>query len=631
MKNLFAQLLRKPAQPAAEPVRALEPAKPVAEPIAPVRRPAAVARAIKPAWHAPAAPFPQKPRTPALADRALPTEMVTLRLGDFLDHLPSELLETGSPDRSIPMPFELSSLSERIGRGDAMIRLTEVYRRMPDIFRSDAAINPDRTIPFPWKKVLAMIQEAKKGAADGGISPTGVEALAQKFKARKQRQPTKTAPKPYAANETTKEAAPDSAPEGAMSVAPATSGLRIVAPTVKIDDAATARVLTQLRAERDAALARAAEFGAEYDASIGRTGELTAERDTALARAAELTASHDAAVAQAAAMTTERDAATARIAELAAEHAAATARIEKLVADSESATAQASEKTACNATTAAREAELTAARAAATARAVELTAERDAALACAAEPAAERDAALARVTALTAERDAAAARAEKLIADSDTALALGTEAIAERDTLATRLTALTGERDAALSRLAEVTAERDALAARPVEILPAVETAAPTDAPHPAAAAPDVVIEGYKNTIEALLRERDALRQSHGLPVENSAAPKASAAGHDAAAHEPLPDAYSELFPTRRWFRQAAAAAALALLGAAIVSQMPLGPATPAAPASPAPAESEFSTPVQSEVTMPDSELQLESKPLKETLPLPAATDALLN
>ena len=618
MKNLFAQLLRKPVQPANEPVRALEPAKPAAEPLAPVRRPAAVARAIKPAWHAPAAPFPQKPRTPALADRALPTEMVTLRLGDFLDHLPSELLETGSPDRSIPMPFELSSLSERIGRGDAMIRLTEVYRRMPDIFRSDAAINPDRTIPFPWKKVLAMIREAKAGAADGGISPTGVEALAQKFKARKQRQPVKTAPKPYAASE----AAPDSAPEGAMSVAPATAtGLRLVAPPAVAPNsgtagpaapAANAHELAQLRTERDAALARAAEFGAEYDAAIARTGELTAERDTAVARVAELTAGHDAAE-----LATERDAAVARAAEVIAARDAGTARIEKLVADSQAAVTRA--------------AELTASHDAALARAAERTAERDAALACAAEPAAERDAALARVTALTAERDAAAARAEKLIADSETALALGTEATAERDTLATRLTALTDERDAALSRLAERTAERDALAARPVEILPAAETAAPAEAPQTTEADSSLLLEGYKNTIEALQRERDALRQSHGLPVENSAAPKAPAAGQDAAAHEPLPDAYSELFPTSCWFRRAAAAALLALLGAGIVSQMPLGPATPAAPAVPAAAEPEFSTPVLSEVTMPDSELKLETPSPKATMTLPGATDGLLD
>ena len=621
MKNLFAQLLRKPVQPANEPVRALEPAKPAAEPLAPVRRPAAVARAIKPAWHAPAAPFPQKPRTPALADRALPTEMVTLRLGDFLDHLPSELLETGSPDRSIPMPFELSSLSERIGRGDAMIRLTEVYRRMPDIFRSDAAINPDRTIPFPWKKVLAMIREAKAGAADGGISPTGVEALAQKFKARKQRQPVKTAPKPYAASE----AAPDSAPEGAMSVAPATTtGLRLVAPPAVAPNsgtagmagpaapAANAHELAQLRTERDAALARAAEFGAEYDAAIARTGELTAERDTAVARVAELTAGLDAAE-----LTTERDTTVARAAEVIAARDAGAARIEKLVADSQAAVTRA--------------AELTASHDAALARVAELTAERDAALACAAEPAAERDAALARVTALTAERDAAAARAEKLIADSETALALGTEATAERDTLATRLTALTDERDAALSRLAERTAERDALAARPVEILPAAETAAPAEAPQTTEADSSLLLEGYKNTIEALLRERDALRQSHGLPVENSTAPKAPAAGQDAAAHEPLPDAYSELFPANCWFRRAAAAALLALLGAGIVSQMPLGPATPAAPAVPAAAEPEFSTPVLSEVTMPDSELKLETPAPKATMTLPGATDGLLD
>ena len=635
-----------------------------------MRRPAAVARAIKPAWHAPAAPFPQKPRTPALADRALPTEMVTLRLGDFLDHLPSELLETGSPDRSIPMPFELSSLSERIGRGDAMIRLTEVYRRMPDIFRSDAAINPDRTIPFPWKKVLAMIREAKAGAADGGISPTGVEALAQKFKARKQRQPVKTAPKPYAASE----AAPDSAPEGAMSVAPATTtGLRLVAPPAVAPNSGTAgpaapaahaHELAQLRTERDAALARAAEFGAEYDAAIARTGELTAERDTAVARVAELTAGHDAAVA--------------RLAELAAERDAATVRFEKLAADSQTAVAQTDELTARHDAHAAREKELTAERDAATARVAEhaaereaaaarseklaanseaaitqtaeltarldaalartneLTAEHDAALARAAEPAAENDTAQARVTALTTERDAALARAEKLVADSEAALALGTELTAERDRVtavladlaadddraSVQLAGLATERDTALSRIAELTAERDAAAARCADLL---QKAA---APAPAAASEvSLVIEGYKNTIDALIRERDALRKNAGHSGANPAPKNDPTPARATTTHEPLRDAYAELFPARKWFRRAAAAAALAVLAGAILSQLPLGAlsssgADASAQTSPV-AAPEIPSSVLSEVAQPEPELTLESNPPKETKPLP--------
>ena len=106
MKNLFAHFRKKPSEPAEEPVKFLAPAKPAAEPIKPARLQTAVARAIKPAWHATAAPFPQKARPPALADRALPTEIVTLRLGDFLDRIPPELLDAGPPDRSIPMPFD---------------------------------------------------------------------------------------------------------------------------------------------------------------------------------------------------------------------------------------------------------------------------------------------------------------------------------------------------------------------------------------------------------------------------------------------------------------------------------------------------------------------------------------------
>ena len=694
MKNLLDHFRRKPAPPAAAPVKALEPAKPAAEPIKPVRLQTAVARAIKPAWHATAAPFPQRPRTPALADRALPTEIVTLRLGDFLDRLPPELLDTGTHDRGIPMPFDLTNLSERIGRGEAMIRVTEVYRRMPDVFRSDAAIHPDRMVPFPWKKVLEMMQGVKAGAGDGGISPAGVAALAQKFKARKLRQPGKMAPAPRTA---AGGAGADSVPDGAMSVAPATSGLRTAGPQRVAQtsgtaggatDAATAHDLAQLRAERDAALARAAEFGAEYDASIGRTGELSDERDAAVARAAELTAGHDAAVARAAETAAERDAAITRLVELTAVRDAAAARIEKLVADSQAAVTRAGDLASSHAAAVARAAGLTAERDAAAARVAALTAERDAALARAAEPSAERDAALARVTAVTAERDAAVARAEKLAADCEAALALGTELTAERDTLTARLTALAGEReatearvttstaerdaavaraeklaaendaalacskesgterdgvsarvaalsaerDAALRRITELTAERDAAVACSAELLQAAESARPAAAEPAVATDSSLAIEGCKNTIDALIRERDALRKSHGQPAEDSAVAKAPESGQAAAANE---DAYAELFPARQWFQRAAAAAVLALLAVGVVSQMPLGAVwqTEAAPSGEIlpPAEPDVFLPILSEVALPEQRLTLEAKPPKETMTLPGATAGLLD
>ena len=681
MKNLLAHFRKKPSQPAEEPVKSLEPAKPAAEPIRPARLQTAVARAIKPAWHATAAPFPQKPRTPALAERALPTEIVTLRLGDFLDRIPPELLDTGTPDRSIPMPFDLSSLSERIGRGEAMIRVSEVYRRMPDVFRSDAAIHAERMIPFPWKRVLAMIEETKAGAADSGISPAGVEALAHKFKARKLRQPGKMAPVPHTAGE----AGAESAPDGAMSVAPTTAGLRIAAPSSVAQnnfnaaggaaDAATTQELAQLRAERDAALARAAEFGAEYDSALGRTGELSDERDTAVARVAELTAGHDAAVARAAEMAAERDAAIARAVELIAVRDASAARIEKLVADSQA--------------TVTRAADLTAGHDAGVARVNELTTERDAALARATEFSAERDAAVARVTAITAEREAAVARAEKLAADCEAALALGTELTAERDTLTARMTALTSEReaaearataitaerdaavaraeklaaeneaalvrsrdsstdregvdtraaalsaerDAALQRIDELTTERDAAAARTAELLKGTETAKPTDAAPSAATDTSLVIEGYKNTIDALLRERDELRKIHGRPAGNAASAISPADAKATEAGDPSRDVYAELFPASLWFPRAAAAAVLALLAAGVLSQMPLGaiwPTDAAASTEILPeAEPEVFLPVLSEVVLPEERVTLESKKPVETMTLRGASAGL--
>ena len=656
MKNLLSHFRRKPSETADVPAPPAEPPKAKAAPIEPVRMQTTVARAIKPAWHTPAAPFPQKQRAAAPAERSAAAEIITLRLGDFLDRIPPELLDAGTHDRLIPMPFDLASLSERIGRGDSTIRLTEVYRRMPDVFRTDAVIRQDRVIPFPWKRVLAMIQEANAGAADGGITRSGMEMLVQKFKARKLRQPSKTAPVPGTAGgaETGSPAGFSRAvetPAPAVSQAPprladtgAAGGL-----TANITTASAAALeVARLTAERDTALARAAEFGAEYESMIGRTGELTAERDAAVARVAELTAERDAAVARATEPASAGEPDAARIAELTTERDAAAARAEKLAADSDAAVALAAEITAerdgakikISELTAARDAAdarvaaLVGERDAAIARSAELSAERDAANGCAATLAGERDAANARGTGLTAERDAAVvrtaevtaerdaavARTAKLAEDSDAAVALATELTAERDAATARISTLTAECAAAVGRGNEITVEREAAVARVAELLKNNEVLQQAGSEPPPAAGSGAAIEGYRNTIEALMRERDALRAERQQLTERGVVQSVAAeekTTRPATKAEPLPDVYSALFPQRLWMQRAAAALLLGILAIGVSSRSDLRDSRPAgaeAPAVESPAsETGSATPAPAPAAIADGEFTPES------------------
>ena len=671
MKNLLSHFRRKPSESADAPVPPSEAPKAQAAPIEPVRMQTPVARTIKPAWHTPAAPFPQKQRATAQAERSATTEMITLRLGDFLDRIPPELLDAGTHDRLIPMPFDLAALSERIGRGDSTIRLTEVYRRMPDVFRTDAVIRQDRVIPFPWKRVLAMIQEAKAGAVDGGITRSGMEMLAQKFKARRLRQPSKAAPVPGPAG-----GAEARKPAGASGTADTSASAASDAPASPAEATASAGLsanitttssvaleVAQLTVERDAALARAAEFGAEYESMIGRTGELTAERDAALARAAELTAERDAAAARVAEIAAEREAAVARlsepaagreadvarIAELTAQRDEALSRAAKFSADSDAAVALAAEVTAERDAAKTQIAELASARESADARVAALAGERDAAVARCAELTAERDAAGGRVAAITGERDAAAARiaeiiAErdsaaagktKLVADSDAAVALATELTTERDAATARIAALTVERDEAVARSAAVTAERDSAAARVAELLKISEARPQAASESPVAADSGAAIEGYRNTIDALMRERDALRaeqQQIKARLGWRAFARSVAAGEKATppatADEVLPDVYSALFPQRSWMPRAAGALLLGLLGIGVASQTnigttrPAGAETPAVPSSGP--EADLAIPTLTPAAIPDGEFTLESAATGEAASAPS-------
>lgn len=585
------------SRPVPAPVVAAAPASPGPA----FRTSPAVVSPNMPSWHSSSAPGGAKKNAALQAERKAPVEMLTLTLGDFLPRIPERFLDAGEHDPSTPLPFDLAALSERIGRGDSEIFLSEIYRRIPDVFRSDVVIAPHQTIRFPWSRVLALVTHASGSLASSpGLSAAGVETLSLKVKARKFRQAvTKKAPslRPPAqpapemeAVAATLPAEPEAEPPSLMLVpanaavatptAPPEIPVAPVAAPAGENDSGSGVELQQLRAEqaqrliamrnerdqlqaaiaplraelaglvkqtelerqvaaevsaklarlekahaeivetvealqseRDAARARSAEFGAEHDAAIARTGALTAERDATLARATALSAEQEAAHACAAELTVARDAADARAMVLICERDTALAHAAELARDRDSAQAGSAE----------------------------LAAERTAALACVAGVTAERDTALTRTGELTAELAAAQARAGELIAERDAALAT-----------AARQTA---DSEAAVALATELTAERDAARARLTDFQTATETAEQAVWGSRAAAQFEADIEGYRNRIQALLRERDGLRK------------ELAAAAAAPAPSPPLPDAYSDVFPRPRRISQTAAALALVIVG----------------------------------------------------------------
>jgi len=192
MKNLLDHFWRK--RPDASTPPEFQPASPppakTARPIATI---SVAPRTVRPAWQAAAGSAPGKRRAPQ-TEQVDAAETVTLTIGDIWDRLPAELLSSNAPDRSTPMTFDLAGLSERIGRGDPAIPVTEIAQRIPQLFRANAVIAPDRMVLFPWKAMHNLIVRSNDGTAAIGITPGGVEALSLKVRARRLHRPSKAAP-----------------------------------------------------------------------------------------------------------------------------------------------------------------------------------------------------------------------------------------------------------------------------------------------------------------------------------------------------------------------------------------------------------------------------------------------------
>jgi len=123
-------------------------------------------------------PLPQK--VPPSADE------IRLELGDFLHRIPAQLLLPGPHDLKTELRFEITDLSQRIAKGQTMVNLAEIYRRVPQIFRSEVLEGDNVEIRFPWQKIAKLVTNVK-GASPSGDANT--PALAEKLRVTKPSRP----------------------------------------------------------------------------------------------------------------------------------------------------------------------------------------------------------------------------------------------------------------------------------------------------------------------------------------------------------------------------------------------------------------------------------------------------------
>src|SRR5258708_19290776 len=146
---------------------------------------AANPNAQKPGWKPTLAPPPQ-PKTPPSADE------FRLELGDFLHRIPAQVLLPGPHDLKTELRFEIRELSKQIAKGNTTIGLSEIYRRVPQIFRSEILESDNIEIRFPWQKISKLVTLAKSNSTPDAAAGSRGE-LAEKLRTRKPEKPSKAA------------------------------------------------------------------------------------------------------------------------------------------------------------------------------------------------------------------------------------------------------------------------------------------------------------------------------------------------------------------------------------------------------------------------------------------------------
>lgn len=107
--------------------------------------------------------------SPAAGSSAAPTgptitkvgSDIIIALGEFLHRIPPNHLEVGPHDMRKEVRFDMLALEQRISGGETTLNLAEVYRQIPEIFRSEIKDGDNIQLHYPWRKVIAVISEGR--------------------------------------------------------------------------------------------------------------------------------------------------------------------------------------------------------------------------------------------------------------------------------------------------------------------------------------------------------------------------------------------------------------------------------------------------------------------------------------
>ncbi len=119
---------------------------------------------------------------PAAKNRKNHGDDIVLELGDFLHRIPHQLLKDGPHDTQAELHFDLGEIADRVARGETTIPLIDIYRRLPQVFKSEVLKSDNIDIRFPWQKVIKMIGDS--AATTRGPGSAAAESLAQKLRSR---------------------------------------------------------------------------------------------------------------------------------------------------------------------------------------------------------------------------------------------------------------------------------------------------------------------------------------------------------------------------------------------------------------------------------------------------------------
>lgn len=110
---------------------------------------------------------------------------ITLELRDVIRRLPTEYLAPGSHDLDQILKFDINDLAEKITSGQPTIRVAEIYRQIPTLFRTDLIISDALEIRFPWSKLLELIRTAELTESKNGVTDNAALRLARQLRAQR--------------------------------------------------------------------------------------------------------------------------------------------------------------------------------------------------------------------------------------------------------------------------------------------------------------------------------------------------------------------------------------------------------------------------------------------------------------